>query len=51
MQVHYHLDYSRHDELDEQIISPNKIETPTLDDHRDPWIFYRWIDDMNQFFE
>jgi hypothetical protein len=47
----YHLGYSKHDNLNEQVMSPNKIEVPTFDGYHDPWIFDMWIYDMNQFFE
>jgi radical SAM superfamily enzyme YgiQ (UPF0313 family) len=33
------------------VISPNKIEASTFDGHHDPWIFDKWIRDMDRFFE
>ena len=47
----HHLGYSKHDDLDEQVMSANKIETLTFDGHHDPWIFNIWIYVMDQFFE
>jgi len=32
-------------------MSPNKIEAFTFDNHHDPWAFYMWILDFDQFFE
>jgi len=46
-QYDYHLGYSKHDDLDEQVLSLNKIEAPTFDGHHDPWIFDMWIRDLN----
>ena len=50
-QYNYHLGYSKHDDLDERVMSPNKIEALTFDCHHDLWIFDIWICDMDQFFE
>jgi hypothetical protein len=50
-QYDYHLGYSKHDDFDEQVLSPNKIEAPTFYGRRDPWIFDMWIRDMDRFFE
>jgi hypothetical protein len=46
-----HLGYSKHDDFDERVWSPNKIEAPTFDGRHDPWIFDMWIRDMDRFFE
>jgi hypothetical protein len=50
-QYDYHLVYSKHDDFNERILSPNKIEAPTFDGRHDPWIFDMWIRDMDRFFE
>jgi len=50
-QYDYHLGYSKHDDFNERVLSPNKIEAPTFDGHHDPWIFDMWIRDMDRFFE
>jgi hypothetical protein len=50
-QYDYHLGYSKHDDFDERVLSPNKIEAPTFDGHHDPWIFDMWIYDMDRFFK
>jgi hypothetical protein len=47
----YHLGYSKHDELDELVMSLNKIEALIFYYHHDPWIFYMWIRDMDQFLD
>ena len=58
MQVHpechqydYHLDYSKHDNLDERVMSPNKLEASTFDSRHNLWIFNMWIRYMDQFLE
>jgi hypothetical protein len=38
-QYDYHLGYSKHNNLDEQVMSPNKKKAATFDGHHDPWIF------------
>ena len=48
-QYDYHLGYSKHDDFDEQVLSPNKIEAPTFDGRHDPWIFDMWIRDMDHY--
>ncbi|KAJ6888273.1 hypothetical protein NC652_029341 [Populus alba x Populus x berolinensis] len=50
-QYDHHLGYSKHDDFDERVLSPNKIKAPTFDGRHDPWIFDMWIRDMDQFFE
>jgi hypothetical protein len=54
-QIHYechqHLDYYKHNNLNKQVMSPNKIETLNFDGRYDPWIFDMWTCDMNQFFD
>jgi len=48
----YHLGYSKYDDLNERVMSPNKkLEALTIDDLHDPWISYTWICDMDQFFK
>jgi hypothetical protein len=49
-QYDYYLCYFKHNDLDEKVIDPNKIEAPTFDGHHNPWIFDMWIRDVNQFF-
>lgn len=49
-QYEYHIGYSKDDDLNEQVMSPNKIKAPTFNGHHKPWIFNRWISDMVNFF-
>jgi len=32
-------------------MGPNKIKASIFYGRRDPWIFHRWINDMNNFFD
>jgi hypothetical protein len=50
-QYDYHLGYSKHNDFDELVLSPNKIEAPIFYGRHDPWIFDIWIRDMDRFFE
>ena len=42
-----HLGYSKHDDFDERVLSPNKIEAPTFNGRHDPWLFDMWIRDID----
>jgi hypothetical protein len=43
-----HHDY---DDPDERVMRHIKVEAPTFEGQLDPWIFDRWIRDMDQFFD
>jgi hypothetical protein len=42
--------YHDYDDHDERVMRHIKVEAPTFKGQLDPWIFDRWIRDMDQFF-
>jgi hypothetical protein len=48
---HYNQGPQNYVDLNDRVKGHIKVEAPTFDDRLNPWVFTKWLCDMDHFFE